>query len=77
MGKLYGKILCNRLKKWMNVDECQAGAQEGRSCTEHILALRLLVDYAKSQNCKLYILFIDFSKAYDNVPRKTLFTILK
>ena len=77
LGKLYGKILCNRLKRWMNVDRCQAGAQEERSCTEHILALRLLIDYAKSEKCKLYILFVDFSKAYDKVPRRTLFTILK
>ena len=76
-GKLYCTVLCNRLKRWMYVDKSQAGAQEERSCTEHILALRLLIDYAKSQKCKLYIVFVDFSKAYDNVPRKTLFTILK
>ena len=61
----------------MIVDKSQAGAQEERSCTEHILALRLIIDYAKSHKRKLYIIFVDFSKAYDNVPRKTLFTILK
>ena len=77
VGKLYCTILCRRLKEWMNVDKCQAGAQEGRCCTEHIFTLRLLIDYAKSQKCKLYILFVDFSKAYDNVPRKALFTIMK
>ena len=76
-GKLYCTILCKRLKQWMHIDECQAGAQEGRGCTEHILALRLLIDFARSQKCKLFILFVDFSKAYDNVPRNTLFTILK
>ena len=36
--KLYGKILCNRLKLWMDIDRCQAGAQEKRGCAEHILA---------------------------------------
>ena len=61
----------------MNVDASQAGAQKERSCTEQILALRLLVDYAKNQRKKLFILFVDFSKAYDRVPRKTLFEILK
>lgn len=79
LGKLYGKILCNRLKSWIKpwIDKCQAGAQENRSCTEHILALRLLIDYAKKKIIKLFIVFVDFSKAYDKVPRNTLFEILK
>ena len=77
LGKLYGKILCNRLKSWMNVDPCQAGGQALRSCTEHIIALRLLFDYAKKEKKKLFIIFVDFSKAYDKVPRKILFEILK
>jgi hypothetical protein len=77
LGKLYGKIMCNRLIIWMNIDKSQAGGHMNRSITELILALRLLVDYAKSKKVKLFILFVDFSKAYDKVPRKTLFTILK
>ena len=77
MGKLYAKILGNRLKKWMVVDNCQAGGQEERGCTEHILALRLIIDYAKKEKVKLFMLFVDFSKAYDKVPRRTLFEILK
>ena len=77
LGKLYSNVLGNRLKMWMNVDKAQAGGQTERNCTEHILALRLIIDYAKSQRRKLCIIFVDFSKAYDNVPRKTLFTILK
>ena len=77
LGKLYGKILGNRLKLWMNVDPCQAGGTEKRSCTEHIVALRLLFDYAKKEKKKLFVIFVDFSKAYDKVPRKVLFEILK
>ena len=77
MGKLYAKILGNRLKKWMNVDNCQAGGQEERGCMEHILALRLIIDYAVKEKVKLFILFVDFSKAYDKVPRKTLFGLLR
>ena len=77
LGKLYCDVLGNRLKRWMNVDKAQAGSQKERNCTEHYLALHLMIDYAKSQRHKLYIIFVDFSLAYDNVPRKTLFTILK
>ena len=77
LGKVYAKILGNRLKQWMDIDSCQAGGQEERGCGEHILALRLIFDYAISEKVKLFVLFIDFSKAYDKVPRKTLFEILK
>ena len=54
---------------WMYVDKCQAGAQESRDCIEHVLALRLIIDYAKQDKQKLFIVFVDFSKAYDRVPR--------
>ena len=77
IGKLYGKVLGNRLKQWMDVDNCQAGGQERRGCIEHILALRLIIDYAKKEKVKLFVLFVDFSKAYDKVPRRTLFEILR
>ena len=61
----------------MVIDKCQAGGLEKRGCVEHIAALRLIFDYAKCQKVKLFVLFVDFSKAYDRVPRKTLFSILK
>ena len=78
-GNIYAKILCNRLKKWiwLKIEKCQAGGQEKRDCIEHILGLRLLVDFAKKEKKKLFILFVDFSKAYDRVPRNTMFMILK
>ena len=77
IGKIYAKILGNRLKKWMKVDSCQAGAQEERGCTEYILGLCLTIGYAKKEKVKGFVLFIDFSKAYDKVPRRTLFETLK
>jgi hypothetical protein len=42
---------------------------KNRDCTEQILTLRLIIDYCMKKKCKLYLLFIDFSKAYDKVPR--------
>ena len=55
----------------------QAGAQKGRGCIEQIVTLRLLCDYAKKKKCKLFITFVDFSKAYDVVPRHMLFELLR
>ena len=70
-------MILNRLTLWMSIDKCQAGAQKGRGCIEQIMSLRLLIDMAKFKKRKLYILFIDFSKAYDKVPRNKLIEYLK
>ena len=60
----------------MKIDKCQAGNQRERGCPEQMLALRLLMDYAKCKKKKLFICFIDFSKAYDRVSRPILFRVL-
>ena len=44
---------------------------------EHILTLRLLIDCAKKNKSKLFILFIDFEKAYDKIVRTKLIEELK
>ena len=77
LAKLYDKILCYRLHQWFRPYREQAGSQQGRGCVEHIVTLRLVTDYAIKKKIKLYIIFVDFSQAYDNVPRATLFSILK
>ena len=62
---------------WYKPSVEQAGCQEKRGCIEQILTLRLLCDYAKKKRVKLYLLYIDFEKAYDKVSRKMLLDILK
>lgn len=76
-AKIYDLLLNARLSQWLNIDKAQAGAQKGRGCIEQIITLRLLVDYAKHQKKKLFLLFVDFQKAYDKVPRKKLLECLK
>ena len=69
LAKVYDVVLNKRLSLWFKPDREQAGAQEKRGCIEHLLTLRLLFDYAHSKRKKLYVIFVDFSKAYDRVPR--------
>ena len=75
--KIYDYVLYNRLSKWWQPDREQAGAQPKRGCTEHLVTLRLLMNFSFNKKVKLFIAFIDFSKAYDRVPRKLMFAILK
>ena len=77
LAKMYDMLLLYRLKLWVSIDKCQAGAQQGRGCIEQIMTLRLLCDYANFKKCKLYVLFIDFSKVYDRVPRGKLIEVLR
>ena len=77
LAKLYDMILCDRLFKWCTFDKCQAGGQPGRCCIEQIMTLRLSIDYAVESKSKLYVLFIDFSKAYDRVDRRKMIDILR
>ncbi len=55
----------------------QAGTQQKRGCLEHIATLRLFTDSARRKQCRLFVPFIDFSKAYDVMLRHTLFRTLK
>ena len=72
IAKLYDSILNRRLELWFKPDREQAGSQKGRGCVEHLLTLRLLMDFAKHRKKKLFVVYVDFSKAYDRVPRHLL-----
>ena len=40
-------------------------------------SLRLIIEYARYKKVKLFVTYIDFSKAYDRVPRGKMFQVLK
>ena len=77
LAKCYDYILNNRLIKWYIPCREQAGAQAERGCVELIVTLRLIIDRCMRLKVPLFIVFIDFSKAYDRVPRNYLLKLLK
>lgn len=77
LAKLFDMVLFARLERWFKPYREQAGAQKGRGCIEHIVTLRLLTDMAKRKKRKLFVMFVDFTQAYDLVPRSMLFAVLK
>ena len=76
ISKLYDYVMNNRLMAWYVPQREQAGGQAKRCCVEHVLTLRLWIEYCKRKRIKLFIAFVDFSKAYDRVPRGKLFKLL-
>lgn len=77
IAKIYDYVLCNRLMKWFTPDREQAGAQPKRGCMEHIVTLRFIMNYCIKKKAKLFVAYVDFSKAYDRVPRDKLMYCLK
>ena len=76
VAKIYDYVLNNRLMAWYRPCREQAEAQPKRGCIEHIVTLRLLFSVFLRKKLKLLVVFVDFSKAYDLVPRSRLFDIL-
>ena len=77
LSKCYDYLLHNRLMAWYKPCREQAGAQPKRGCVEHIITLRLMIDLFMKKKKPLYVAFIDFSKAYDRVPRMYLLNLLR
>jgi len=50
----------------------QNGFREGRSVIDNIFALKIINEKLWEYNHSVQYLFIDFQKAYDSVPRETL-----
>ena len=76
VAKVYDYVLNNRLVLWYKPCREQAGAQAKRGCIEHVVTLRLLIDVFLRKKLKLFVVFVDFQKAYDLVPRSKMFEIL-
>ena len=77
IAKIYNYVLYNRLSKWFTPHKEQAGAQPKRGCIEHILTLRLIINVCRKKRWKLFVTYVDFSKAYDRVPRSKLLYTMK
>jgi hypothetical protein len=77
--KIIGKIIINRIAKIVDkhLHEEQAGFRAGRGTMEQIFTLRNILEQCSKWNTNLYLLFIDFEKAFDSVHRETLWKILK
>jgi len=78
--KLYMKILLNRMADVLDphLRASQNGFRRGRSTIQHILAVRRLIEETQFSSTEaLYILFIDFRKAFDTIKWSVMWSILR
>ena len=79
-GKVFARILLNRLSTHITpevVPETQCGFRGNRSTVDMIFCLRQLQEKCIEQDRPLYMLFVDFSKAFDTVWRTWLWQLLR
>ena len=77
--KIYATIIKNKLQPYAEkvILEPQCGFRKGRSCIDAIFTLKQIMEKRKEFNLPIYLLFLDYEKAYDRVRRPILWNILE
>ena len=75
VGKLFANILLQRMKRVAEkvYPQSQSGYRESRSTVDGIFTFRQLMEKTSEQRQHMYIVFVDFIKAFDTVNREYLF----
>ena len=61
-GRLYGRILRDRIEKEIVDQEEQSGFRPGRSCIDNVFCLKQMIEKTLAHNSELHIAFIDLKK---------------
>ena len=81
LAKLYAMVLEARASSWAEYVKCrakgQAGFRKDFRTTDQVFIIQTLIQQARQEKRKLYCCFVDFKKAFDLVPRQTLWQVLE
>ena len=75
--KLWERIIEARIRKEVMIAEQQFGFMPGRSTTDAIFYLRMLLEKWTEGQKAVHCAFIDLEKAYNRVPREELWEYLQ
>ena len=70
--KIVERVLENRIRELVTIDEMQFGFMPGKGPTHALFILRRMQEEFRGREKKLYMCFVDLEKAFDRVPRKVM-----
>lgn len=78
-SKVLLRIILNRIKTVIDekIRREQHGFRAGRSCTDLINTLRIIVEQSSEYQTQLFLTFVDFERAFDSVTREAMWSALK
>ena len=75
--KVLERIVDGLIRQMVSIDNSQFGFVPGRGITDAIIVVRQLQDKYLAANKRLYMAFVDLEKAFDQVPRKVIWWVLR
>ena len=72
-----GKMVERRLRSDLTFSEQQYGFMPGKSTTDALFALRVLMEKYREGQKELHCVFVDLEKAYDKVPREEVWYCMR
>jgi len=78
-SKIFSRIILQRITTAVDgiLRQEQASFRKGKSCIDHIFVLRQILEQSHEWNGSLYVVFVDFEKAFDSLHRDSLWKILR
>ena len=75
--KILERIVDSLIRQLMSMDDTKFGFVPGRDTTDAIFVVRQLQEKYLAANKRLYMAFVDLEKAFDRVPRKVIWWVLR
>ena len=76
VGKLFAAVLYKRISEWAEdnhlLPEDQFGFRQGRRAIDCVFILNTAIENARKNRIPLYVCYVDFQKAFDNVKHDLL-----
>ena len=74
--KLWERVVERRLRSDLTFSVQPYGCMPGKSATDALFALRVLMEKYREGQKELHCVFVDLEKAYDKVPREDYYVVL-